>query len=161
MAFYQIHTEQKLPATIGEVWDFISSPGNLKVITPEYMGFEITSGNPTEKIYPGMIITYKVSPLLGIKMDWITEITQVRDKEYFIDEQRSGPYAMWHHFHKIEPVEGGVLMRDVVSYKPPFGPVGNLANKLFIGKQLNKIFEYRRQALEKLFPEGYAQEINI
>ena len=134
-----------------EVWDFISSPKNLKRITPDYMGFDITSHNPQDTMYPGMIISYKVSPVLGIKMRWVTEITHVREKDYFVDEQRVGPYAIWHHEHKIEPIEGGVLMTDIVSYKPPFGILGTLANGLFIRRQLNEIFKYRTTAVEEIF----------
>ncbi len=152
MAFYQLHEEQWLPAEIDEVWDFISSPGNLKVITPDYMGFDITSVGLPEKMYPGMIISYKVSPLLGIKMTWVTEITQVREKEFFVDEQRVGPYAMWHHQHHIKPHENGVLMTDIVTYQPPLGPIGAIANSLVIRKQLSEIFNYRRTAMERQFP---------
>lgn len=151
MGFYQLHKTQKIPATIDKVWDFISSPANLKKITPEYMGFNITSKMLSEKMYPGMIISYKVSPVLGIKMTWVTEITQVKEKEYFVDEQRVGPYSMWHHEHKIEPVEGGVLMTDIVSYKPPFGFLGSIANSLLIKNQLEEIFEFRTVAVEKMF----------
>lgn len=96
-----------------------------------------------------MIITYKVSPLLGIKLNWVTEITHVKDKQYFVDEQRIGPYAMWHHEHKIEPIEGGVLMTDIITYQPPMGFLGVIANSLFIKKQLQDIFDYRIMALEK------------
>ena len=102
MAFYQLTKTQKLPSSIEEIWDFISAPGNLKEITPADMGFIVTSNNGSEKMYPGMIITYKVSPLLGIKLNWMTEITHVKEYEYFVDEQRIGPYSMWHHQHKIE-----------------------------------------------------------
>jgi ligand-binding SRPBCC domain-containing protein len=151
MAVYQLKTEQKIPAGINEVWDFISSPANLKKITPEHMGFDITSGELPEKMYPGMIITYKVSPLLGIKMNWVTEITHVVDKEYFVDEQRVGPYAIWHHEHKLQPIEGGVLMKDIITYKPPMGFLGNIANSFFIRKQLEGIFQYREKAVEKSF----------
>ncbi len=151
MAFYQLHTTQKLPATIQEVWDFISSPANLKEITPPHMGFIVTSNTGSQKMYPGMIITYKVSPLLGIKLDWMTEITHVRDFEYFVDEQRIGPYSIWHHQHKIEPIEGGVLMTDIVTYEPPFGILGAIANTLIIKSQLKQIFDYRTIALEKRF----------
>lgn len=151
MAFYQLVETQKLPATINEVWDFISSPSNLKEITPEHMGFIVTSNTGTEKMYPGMIITYKVSPLFGLKLDWMTEITQVRDLEYFVDEQRIGPYKMWHHQHKIESIEGGVLMTDIVTYQPPFGILGAIANTVLIKKQLREIFNYRTMALEKRF----------
>lgn len=114
-----MHKTQKIPATIDRVWDFISSPANLKKITPKYMGFNITSKLLSEKMYPGMIISYKVSPVLGFKMTWVTEITQVKEKQYFVDEQRVGPYSMWHHEQKIDPIEGGVLLTDIVSYKPP------------------------------------------
>jgi ligand-binding SRPBCC domain-containing protein len=151
MSHYQFTRTQKLPAEIKDVWDFISSPANLKEITPKHMGFTITSNAGNEKMYPGMIITYKVSPLLGIEMDWMTEITHVKELEYFVDEQRVGPYSLWHHQHKIEQIEGGVLMSDVVTYKPPFGILGDLANKIIIKKQLNQIFDFRTIALEKKF----------
>ncbi len=125
MAFYQKKSTQKVNATMEEVWDFISSPKNLKEITPPYMGFDITSEGLPEKMYQGMIISYKVSPVAGIKTDWVTEITHVDDMRYFVDEQRIGPYSMWHHQHWIEPCEtGGVLMRDIVTYQPPFGFLG-------------------------------------
>jgi ligand-binding SRPBCC domain-containing protein len=151
MGFYQIHTTQKIPASIEQVWDFISSPENLKKITPDSMGFDITSKMSKGKMYPGMIISYNVSPLLGIKMTWVTEITHIKEKEYFVDEQRVGPYSMWHHEHKIEAIENGVLMTDIVSYKPPFGFLGSVANSIFIKNQLNQIFTYRTKAIENLF----------
>ncbi len=151
MAIYQLIKTQKLPSTITEIWDFISAPINLKEITPKHMGFIVTSNTGTEKMYPGMIITYKVSPLLGIKLNWMTEITHVRDYEYFVDEQRAGPYKLWHHQHKIEPIEGGVLMTDIVTYKPTLGLLGAIANSLLIKKQLQQIFDYRTIALEKRF----------
>lgn len=151
MGFYQYKREIKINASIDEVWDFISSPRNLKEITPEYMGFDITSEDLAEKMYPGMIISYKVKPLLGIKTTWVTEITHVKDKEYFVDEQRVGPYDIWHHEHFIEPIENGVLMKDIVSYKPPFGILGSMANGLIIKKKLNEIFAYRSEAIVKKF----------
>ncbi len=151
MGFFQLHKTHKIPATIDQVWDFISSPDNLKKITPEYMGFNITSKLLSEKMYPGMIISYEVSPVMGIKMTWVTEITQVKDKEYFVDEQRVGPYSIWHHEHKIEQIEGGVLMTDIISYKPPFGILGSIANSLLIKKQLQEIFDFRKGAIERMF----------
>ncbi len=102
-------------------------------------------------MYPGMIITYKVSPLLGIEMDWMTEITHVVDREYFVDEQRIGPYVMWHHQHRIVAIEGGVLMADIVTYQPPLGFLGAIANTLIIKGQLKQIFEYRTEAVENRF----------
>jgi len=153
MAYYQLHKTQFISASIREVWDFISSPENLKVITPEYMGFEVTSKNLPGKMYPGMIISYTVKPLLGIKMIWVTEITHVEEMKYFIDEQRIGPYSMWHHQHFIEPSGEGVLMTDIVTYSPPLGYFGAIANKLFIRKQLDTIFDYRSEILEKHFAQ--------
>jgi ligand-binding SRPBCC domain-containing protein len=152
MAFYQFYKTQLIPALIEEVWDFISSPRNLKEITPAYMGFEITSENLSEKMYPGMIISYTVKPVLGIRMLWVTEITQVEKMKYFIDEQRIGPYSLWHHQHFLELTDEGVLMTDIVSYSPPFGFLGVLAKRIFIGKQLNAIFNYRQNELKKRFP---------
>ena len=151
MGFYQFKREQKIPASIDQVWDFISSPANLKEITPDHMGFEITSGGLPEKMYQGMIISYIVKPLLGIPMTWVTEISQVEDKKYFVDEQRVGPYALWHHQHIIEPIDGGVIMRDIVSYKPPMGFLGSIMNSLLIRKQLGAIFDYRVGAVERKF----------
>ncbi len=151
MAFYQLIKTQKLPTTVEEIWDFISSPKNLKEITPEHMGFLVTSKTGLDKMYPGMIISYKVSPILGIKLNWVTEITHVKELEYFVDEQRSGPYKMWHHEHKIEAIEGGVLMTDIVSYIPPMGLLGAVANSILIKKQLKSIFDFRTIALEKRY----------
>lgn len=151
MAFYQFKQEQKIPASIDAVWDFISSPDNLKEITPDYLDFKVTSKSGGNKMYAGMIITYIVKPLLGLPLKWMTEITHVKDDEYFVDEQRVGPYKMWHHQHKIEAIDGGVLMTDIVTYIPPFGFIGAIANKLFIKKQLNEIFDYRTVAVEKRF----------
>ena len=151
MPVYTLNQTLTIPSTIDKVWDFISSPGNLKKITPEYMGFDITTKNLPEKMYPGMIISYKVSPFLGIKMTWVTEITQVRELKYFVDEQRVGPYRMWHHQHFIEPVEGGVLMTDIVDYQPPLGFLGAIANQLIIKSQLNEIFSFRTKQLEAYF----------
>ncbi|MBK8698892.1 MAG: SRPBCC family protein [Saprospiraceae bacterium] len=151
MSIYQLKTQQKIPASLDEVWDFISSPQNLKKITPSYMGFEITNGPIPDKMYPGMIIAYKVSPVLGIPMEWVTEITHVKDRTYFVDEQRVGPYSIWHHQHHLTEIDGGVLMDDIVSYLPPFGPFGKIANSLFIASQLKVIFDYRFEAVEKIF----------
>ncbi|WP_340074125.1 SRPBCC family protein [Leptobacterium sp. I13] len=151
MAFFQLKREQKIKTTIDELWEFISSPENLKEITPDYMGFNITSKNLSEKMYEGMIISYKVSPIIGIKTNWVTEITHVREKEYFVDEQRIGPYKMWHHQHRIKPIEGGVLMSDIVTYAPPLGIIGTLLNTLVIKTKLQEIFDYRTKAIERRY----------
>lgn len=150
MGFYQFKMQQQVHASLDEVWEFISAPKNLKKITPDHMGFEITNQVPA-KMYPGMIISYKVSPILGIKMTWVTEITHIKDKEYFVDEQRIGPYVMWHHEHHLIENDEGILMKDIVSYQPPLGILGSMANSIFIKKQLKEIFDYRRKAVDEYF----------
>lgn len=151
MSYYQFSQTQKIPSDIETVWDFISNPANLKLITPGYMRFEMTGPKQPEKMYPGMIITYIVCPVMRIPMKWVTEITHVENGKYFVDEQRIGPYALWHHQHKIESIEGGVLMTDIITYAPPYGFLGALANKLFIRKKLNQIFSFRTKAIEQKF----------
>lgn len=151
MGFYQFKREQHFNASLEELWDFISNPKNLKLITPDYMGFDITTENLPNKMYEGMIISYKVSPLMGIKTTWVTEITHIVNKHYFVDEQRVGPYKIWHHQHFLEATPEGTLMKDIVSYQPPFGILGTIANKLIIKKKLEEIFSYRTKALNELF----------
>jgi ligand-binding SRPBCC domain-containing protein len=151
MAIYRIHEQLELAASMDEIWDFISSPSNLKEITPDYMGFEIRTPGLPQKIYPGLMIGYWVRPVLGIRLSWLTEISQVREPHYFVDEQRIGPYALWHHEHHLSPTERGVLMTDLVTYRLPAGPLGVLAHKIFIKKQLAGIFRYREQAMVERF----------
>jgi len=150
MPIYTLKYEQTLATTKKELWDFISSPANLQKITPEYMGFEIKTDLP-KKMYPGMLIQYTVKPLLGIKMPWLTEITHVDEGNYFVDEQRVGPYTIWHHQHHLKEVENGILMTDIIDYVPPLGPLGAIANSLIIKKQLAEIFAYRKVVLEEVF----------
>jgi ligand-binding SRPBCC domain-containing protein len=152
MPTYRIETSQLVNASMDEVWDFISSPKNLKHITPEQMGFDILTPNLPDKMYPGMMIEYSVKPLFGIKMKWLTEITQVKHHEYFVDEQRSGPYSMWHHEHHIKQTEKGVLMTDIIHYIPPMGFIGAIANEVMIKSQLKSIFDFRTVAVNKRFP---------
>ena len=151
MSIFTLQQTQMIPAPIHTVWEFISSPYNLKLITPDYMGFEVLTKDLPDKMYPGMIIAYKVKPLLNIPMTWVTEITHVRDFEFFVDEQRIGPYKLWHHQHHLKEVDGGVLMTDIVNYKPPFGLLGDLSNSIIIRKKLDEIFLYRKKKVEQLF----------
>lgn len=151
MAVYQLKEQVELAASLDEAWDFISSPANLKEITPDHMGFEIKTPGLPDKIYPGLMIAYKVRPVLGIPMTWLTEITHVEDQSYFVDEQRVGPYALWHHEHKLSTTDKGVLMTDLVTYRLPLGPLGTMAHALFVKKQLQGIFKYREHALDKRF----------
>lgn len=147
MAITQFYAEQKIPSSMEEIWDFISSPANLKKITPPHMGFNITSRNISEKMHEGMIITYKVSPLPGFRTNWMTEITHIKEMKYFVDEQKLGPYKIWHHEHFIEPIKNGVLMKDLITYVPPFGILGTIADQILIKKQVRNIFNYRKTAL--------------
>lgn len=151
MAIYQIKEEIEVAASLEEAWEFISSPVNLKEITPPYMGFEIKTPGLPEKIYPGLMISYEVRPVLGIKMNWLTEITHVREPFYFVDEQRAGPYSLWHHEHSLSRTDKGVLMTDLVTYRLPAGPLGDLAHGAFVRKQLEEIFRYRETALLERF----------
>ncbi|HTN19629.1 MAG TPA: SRPBCC family protein [Pelobium sp.] len=152
MKTYTLFCEQKLPISLEQAWDFFSSPLNLSKITPPSMNFVVTSDyTENTKMYEGMIITYKVSPLLGIKMNWMTEITTVKDGEYFIDEQRFGPFKFWHHEHHFETIDGGVLMKDRLSYGMPFGFIGQIVNSLAVEKQTTEIFAFREKAIIDLF----------
>ena len=151
MPVYQLYKEQIIPASRIEVWDFISSPDNLKKITPPEMGFDITNKELSDKMYPGMIISYKVKPLPGFKTNWVTEITQVREGEYFVDEQRVGPYSIWHHQHILEDHAKGILMKDIITYLPPMGFLGAFANRLIIKKKLSEIFAFREEAMINIF----------
>jgi ligand-binding SRPBCC domain-containing protein len=152
MKLYKLHKKQNLPITVDEAWTFLSSPKNLKTITPDYMGFNILSGADRE-MFAGQIIQYIVTPVLGIKTKWVTEITHVSQGHYFVDEQRFGPYALWHHKHFIRPIKGGIEMEDIIDYKLPLGWIGQLANPILVKPKLKEIFDYRQQKLIELFGE--------
>jgi len=132
MAAHSIKTVQKLPVSLEKAWDFFSNPANLQLLTPESMGFTVISKHHGDTMYAGQIIEYTVRPVFNIPLYWMTEITQVKDKEYFIDEQRFGPYSLWHHQHHFKAIPGGVEMTDIVHYKNPFWVMGKIANALFV-----------------------------
>jgi len=146
-----LKSQQTIQANLQTAWDFISSPKNLSVITPDYMKFKILSDGDSDSMYAGQIIEYTVRPLLNIELSWVTEITHVKDKEYFVDEQRFGPYAFWHHQHWLKETASGIEMTDLVHYKLPFGVFGKMGNKLFVEKQLKEIFAYRFKKVNELF----------
>ncbi len=150
MKVYTLSVKQNLPISLEQAWDFLSNPKNLKTITPGYMGFEIISG-ADRKMYPGQIIQYIVTPVAGIKNKWVTEITHVADKHYFVDEQRFGPYSLWHHKHFLKEIPGGVEMEDIIDYKIPFGILGQLLHPILVKPKLTEIFNYRKEKLEELF----------
>jgi len=148
---YNLKRTQILPISLGEAWDFFSSPRNLSKITPQEMGFEIQYISGGNKTYAGQIIAYKIKILRAISVDWVTEITHVNENNYFVDEQRFGPYALWHHQHHFKTVSNGVEMVDEVNYAIPFGFLGRLAHWLFVARQVSSIFEHRYKTLEAYF----------
>ena len=150
MKIYQLQSEQIMPISLSECWSFFSNPANLQKITPKEMGFTILSG-ADKKMYSGQLIQYKVSPVLGIKIKWVSEIKAVSEGVFFIDEQRFGPYKFWYHQHFFEVHENGVKMTDIVSYGLPFGILGRIAQKLFVGKKLMQIFQHRKQSIKEFF----------
>lgn len=142
--------EQFLPMSLEAAWDFFATPRNLNEITPPDMSFEITSTIP-ERMYPGLLITYKIKPMLNIPLDWVTEISHIREHEFFVDEQRKGPYKIWHHEHHFREVVGGVLMTDRLYYEVGKSIFGWIAAKVFVDQKVKQIFKYRYQLLEKRF----------
>lgn len=149
---YTFERTMTLPVTLDVAWDFFSDPLNLVKITPPDMDFHVTSP-PCPAIYAGQIITYTVRPLLGISVDWTTEITHVEPLHFFVDEQRFGPYRFWHHQHRFREVEGGIEMHDLVHYLLPHEHLTAVINFLFVAPRLKRIFDYRCMALQKLFPD--------
>jgi ligand-binding SRPBCC domain-containing protein len=150
---YHLQTRQIIPTDLKTAWDFFSNPANLAEITPSHLGFKIISKFHGNKMYPGQIIEYKVKPILGIPLYWMTEITHVEEGKFFVDEQRFGPYTLWHHQHHFREIPEGIEMIDIVHYKLPLWFLGDLANTLFVRKQLNGIFDHRFAAVEKRFPK--------
>ena len=150
MKIYRLETIQNLPISKSHAWDFLSNPKNLKRITPDYMGFKIINGM-ADKMYAGQIIQYMVTPVMGIPTKWVTEITHFDDGNYFVDEQRFGPYSLWHHKHFIKAIKNGVEMKDIIDYKIPLGIIGRIAQPILVAPKLKEIFEYRKNALIELF----------
>jgi ligand-binding SRPBCC domain-containing protein len=151
MKIYHLKRTQILPITLQQAWDFFSSPNNLSLITPPHMKFKVLYMSGGNKMYAGQIIRYKVNVLPWVRLNWMTEITQVHEPYHFIDEQRFGPYALWHHQHHFREVEGGVEMTDELNYAIPFGFIGWLANAIFVAREVNAIFDFRYKVLEKFF----------
>lgn len=152
MKSYHLTFKQCFPISLATAWDFFSSPNNLVKITPDDMAFKVTSAfDPQQQMYPGMIITYKVSPILGINLNWMTEITQVEHEKYFIDEQRFGPFQFWHHQHHFKAIPNGVEMTDILTYGLPMGILGQMAHGLMVGNKIKSIFDFREKKTIELF----------
>jgi ligand-binding SRPBCC domain-containing protein len=147
---YQLRRTQIVKTDLQTCWDFFSAPANLQKITPAYMGFDVLVEVP-EKMHEGLMIEYRVRPLFNLPMKWITEITHVKDHAFFVDEQRKGPYRIWHHEHHFKEVPEGVEMTDIVSYELPFGILGKIAHPFIVKKKLEEIFAYRFKVVEELF----------
>lgn len=151
MAVYSFKTVQTIPISLENAWDFFSNPVNLQSITPPTMGFRIISNFHGTKMYPGQIIEYKVKPLLNIPLYWMTEITHVQEAVFFIDEQRYGPYSLWHHQHHFKQVNGAVEITDIIHYKIPGWWLGDIVNAVYVKKELKKVFDYRFRKIEEMF----------
>ena len=151
MKVYRLSRTQKIPLSLEDAWSYFSSPKNLQEITPDDLKFRILTDILEDKMYSGQIINYIVTPLLNIPMRWTTEIKHVEEGVYFVDEQRFGPYALWHHKHFIKEIKGGVEMIDIIDYKLPFGILGRLAHPILVKRKLNEIFTYRYNKLIELF----------
>lgn len=148
---HSLQRAQFLPISVEEAWAFFSSPCNLSTITPDWLRFTMTCEAP-QQMYAGQILTYSIRPFPFFSLGWVTEITHVREPEFFVDEQRLGPYAFWHHAHHFQEADGGVLMDDIVHYSLPLGPLGDVVHALYVRRRLGEIFDYRRTTLEELFP---------
>lgn len=147
---YELRSKQIVPISIEEAWNFFSNPKNLNIITPDTMKFVTLSGDD-KPMFQGQIIHYKISPFPLFSTEWVTEITHVEEKRFFVDEQRFGPYSFWHHKHFFKQVDGGIEMEDIVHYKVPFGIIGRLFHPLIVRPKLEEIFNFRRQKLIELF----------
>ena len=152
MKIYTVHKKQQLPITVEEAWEFLSNPRNLKIITPSYMSFDIITGDE-KPMFAGQIIQYLVTPILGIKTKWVSEITHFEEKKYFVDVQLYGPYKLWHHKHFINKIEGGVELEDIIDYKVPLGILGQMVHPFIVKPKLEEIFNYRQQKMIEIFGE--------
>jgi len=148
---YKLKKVQTIPITLPRAWDFFSKPENLGLITPSYMKFNILERSDVGDMYPGMIITYQISPIFNMSIKWATEITQIKEFKYFIDNQIKGPYTIWHHEHHFKEIEGGIEMTDILFYDLPYGFLGRIAHKVFVKQKVDEIFHYREQKIKELF----------
>ncbi len=147
---YKIEQAQRVPISKNEAWNFFSNPANLQAVTPDDIGFSF-KGTLPEKMYEGLVISYTVAPLLGIKLNWSTEITAIEHGAYFVDHQLTGPYSIWHHQHFFKEIEGGTELIDIVHYQLPLGILGRLAHPILVKNKLKEIFAFRKNAIEQKF----------
>lgn len=150
MVLYRIERSQVLPISIDTAWQFFSSPGNLPLITPPWLNLKII-GPVSAHMQAGMLIHYHVTPLFGLRMSWLSEITHVDAPRFFVDEQRLGPYRLWHHEHFFHRCDAGVQVDDIVTYALKYASMGTLVHAIWIQKRLQMIFDYRSSALHRRF----------
>ena len=158
---YSIYSIQRVPQPLEKVWAFFSDAKNLLQVTPPHLNLKVTNAVYGGTVYAGQVMTYDVKPLLGILLSWMTEITHVHPSAYFVDEQRKGPYKLWHHQHHFKAIDGGTEMTDLVHYRVPFGFIGSIANTLIVKKELRKIFVYRFQKVVELFGQWPGEKMNL
>ena len=158
---YSLYNKQNIPAPLEKVWHFFSDANNLLAVTPPGLNLKVTNEVFGKEVYAGQVMTYKVRPLLNIPLSWMTEITHLEPLKYFVDEQRKGPYKLWHHQHHFKSIEGGVEMIDIVHYRLPFGPLGVIGNSFIVKSELEKIFTFRYQKIIELFGEWEGGEMNL
>jgi ligand-binding SRPBCC domain-containing protein len=161
MKIYSLKRLQMLPTDVEGAWRFFSDPKNLGRITPPSMNFRTMYQSGGEEMYAGQIIRYKVTVFPNVTVDWLTEITHVQRPHYFVDEQRIGPYALWHHQHHFREKQGETEMTDEVNYAIPYGPIGRLANHVLVQQQLKRIFDYRASILREAFAKDlFTKDLN-
>lgn len=158
---YQLTSVQNLPTSLEKAWQFFSDPHNLLTITPPFLNLKVTNELFGDEVYVGQVITYTVKPLLGIPVSWMTEITHVEKLRFFVDEQRKGPYRIWHHQHHFRAIDGGVEMTDLVHYQLPFGVLGSIAYAITVQSKLKDIFAYRYFKVNELFGDWPNSAMNL
>jgi ligand-binding SRPBCC domain-containing protein len=146
---HTLHREQHLPGTPEEVFPFFADARNLEAITPPLLRFEVVTPGAIE-MGVGTLIQYRLK-LRGVPVSWLTSIQAWDPPHRFVDTQVRGPYALWHHTHTFVPDgDGGTLMTDTVRYAIGFGPFGDLAHRLFVRRDVEAIFDFRREAIVPL-----------
>jgi ligand-binding SRPBCC domain-containing protein len=149
MRIHTLQREQELPGTPTEVFDLFADARNLEAITPPLLRFEvITPGEVTMRV--GALITYRLH-LHGVPISWLTSIQDWDPPHRFIDQQVRGPFALWHHTHELFPSgPDGTRMRDTVRYAIGYGPLGELAHRVLVRRDLETIFDFRARKVDDL-----------
>ena len=148
MRTHRLEREQRLDHPIDQVFEFFSRASNLEQITPAWLSFAVLTPEPIE-MHVGALIEYRLR-VHRVPLRWVSRIEEWEPGRGFADRQLRGPYRLWHHRHTFEPADGGTIVRDQVDYALPFGRLGELAHPLFVSRDIESIFEYRHQAVDRL-----------